>query len=105
DDACAVLVRHETVRALEYRVRLSAVRRRDACGQLRPLPEILVCGLRHRNIETIVQLRLQAPDDAALLLERLAADDLELPDRDADDHTPRSEEHTSELQSREKPAG
>jgi hypothetical protein len=69
----------------------------DACREFRPLPEILVARLGDGHVEAIVQPVLQALENAPLLLERLAAVDLELPADHADDHAAAAPDQDSPL--------
>src|SRR5262249_55128246 len=76
----------ELERALQLSAHVGAVvpGRRDA--DHRPLPGVLSADLRRRHVEAIAQPSDPRGDEAALLLERVRAVDVQLDDRRPDDH-------------------
>src|SRR5690606_1176192 len=86
DDPRSRLTGHETVQAVQHGLRMAPGRSHDAGAQLRSLPDIVVVRLRDGDVEPIVEAVFQALDHAPLLLQRLAAVDLQIPGDEADDH-------------------
>src|SRR5256886_13907113 len=109
-----------------HTLRVSPVGRHDAHRQLGALPQVVMRRLRRGYVEAVVEAVLEALQDVALVLERVTRREMQFPRHDPHDHagvseratssiryasirsptfkslkfsTPRSEEHTSELQS------
>src|SRR5690606_10660805 len=86
NDACPRVRADESVRAVQHGFCVPPLPGGHAGRQFGPLPEVVMSGLRHRDVEPVVEPRLQALQDRPLFLQRLAANDLELPADDSDHH-------------------
>jgi hypothetical protein len=69
DDPGSGLTLHESVRAAQYGLDLSPIRTDHTGGYLGPLPEVLVSGLRDRDIVPGAETVPETPDDTPLLFQ------------------------------------
>ena len=80
DDAGARCGRHQIVRGTQHALSILAVARNDADGDLGALPRVLKIGFGDRNVELMPQAVFDAAQHVALILERLTAVEMQLPD-------------------------
>src|SRR2546422_1250911 len=85
-DAGAVGGLHQAVGLLQHPLGVPAVVRHHAHRELGALPQVVVGRLRRRDVEAVVQPVFEALEHVALVLERLARREMQLPGHDGDHH-------------------
>src|SRR6267154_1622793 len=76
---------------------MAAIGRHHADRQLGALPQILMRRLRRGHVEAVVEAVLEALQDVAFVLERVARHQVQLPRPDPHDHAGVSERATSSI--------
>src|SRR5467141_743040 len=85
-DAGAVRPVHQAVRLLEHALGVAPLVRHHTDRQLGALPQVVVCRLRGRDVEAVVQPVLEALQNVALLLQRAAPLEVQLPSHQPHHH-------------------
>src|SRR3989454_600589 len=96
-DAGAVGRFDQAVCLPQHTLRVTPVGRHHAHRQLGALPQILMRRLRRGDVEAVVEAVLEALQDMAFVLERVARHQVQLPRPDAHDHAGVSERATSSI--------
>src|SRR5713101_1980392 len=96
-DAGAVGRFDQAVCLPQHTLRVTAVGRHHAHRQLGALPQVLMRRLRRGHVEAVVEAVLEALQDVAFVLERVARHQVQLPRPHAHDHAGVSERATSSI--------